>query len=368
MVNLKSIKSLAITLIAAMLIVSLSLGFTQVQAQAPRVVKFEVDKTSVYMGYQGIEIKAYVHAATRPTITVARATLMAGLQIIVNLSLVELQEATTITVGNVPYRIKYIILGRVMIPQAVYPGAATLRVEVSGRVGADTFSNSTTYRITILSSRFVEEERMSAYRALERINTIVSIATALGVDTSNVAKALSEIEAMIKEADEKLLTLGEVDEANQMYTNAKLKTEEVYSALMIGLTSVSSKLDGVISNVNALSEKVSEHSNKLDGVLDYVNKLSFALAQYSSTTNDAIESLVDNVNKLAKQQEDSSKNINTALNSISNTLQSLNDKVDNMAKNQDNIVSAFNGLQMAVLVLGVAVVVAVALMGLRFRK
>ncbi|MEM1526498.1 MAG: hypothetical protein QW775_06605 [Ignisphaera sp.] len=351
MVNLNLVKPLAITFIAAMLIVSLSLGFTQVQAQEPKIVKFEVDKTSVYMGYQGVEIKVYIYAPSRPTITTAKATLTAGLQITVDLSLVELQEATTVTVGNVTYSVKYIVLGRVMIPNAVYPGTATLAIEVSGRVGTTTFSNSTTYRITILGSRFVEEERMSAFRALERVSTIVSIATAIGVDTSNLIKALDEIESMIKEADDKLLTLGAVEEANEMYKKAKLKTEEVYSTVMIGLMETSS-----------------EYTNKLNGLLDYTNKLSLALVQYSNITNDAIESLVNNINKLAKQQEDSSKNINNALNSISNSLQSLNNKVDSVAKNQNDVVNAFNGLQIAVTVMGVAVIVAVALMGLRFRK
>lgn len=372
MANLKLIRSLSVTLIVIMAVTSLSLGFTQVYAQAPKVVKFEIDKTSVYMGYQGVEIKAYIYAPSRPTITLARATLTAGLQIIVNLSLVELTDPTTITIGNITYSIRYIVLGRVMIPQAVYPGVATLRVEISGRVGADTFSNTTTYRITILSSRFVEEERMSAYRSLERVNTIVSIASALGVDTANAIKTLSDIEAMIKEADDRLLTLGEVDEANEIYKNAKQKIDEVYSSVMLGLSLVSRelsrKLDNVINNVDSLSTTVAEQTNKLDGAIDYVNKLSLALAQYSSTTNDAIKSLADYVNKLAKQQDDSSKNINAVLNSISNNVQSLNNKVDNLAKNQDNIVNAFNSLQIAITIMGIAVVIAIAITSLRFRK
>ncbi|MEM1646659.1 MAG: hypothetical protein QXL96_12585 [Ignisphaera sp.] len=372
MMNLKIIKSLALTLIVVMVITSLGLGFTEVQAQAPKVVKFEIDKTSVYMGYQGVEIKAYIYAPSRPTITLARATLIAGLQIVVNLSLVELAEPTTITIGNITYNIRYIVLGRVMIPHAVYPGVATLRVEVSGRVGADAFSNTTTYRITILSSRFVEEERMDVYRLLERVNTVVSIASALGVDTTNAIKTLGDIEAMIKEADSRLLTLGEVDEANEIYKNAKHKIDEVYSLVMLGLSSVSRelsrKLDSVINNVDSLSATVAEQINKLDGVVDYTNKLSLALAQYSSTTNDAIKSLSDYVSKLAKQQEDSSKNINNVLNEISNSIQSLNNKVDSMAKNHNDVVNALNSLQLAVTVMGVAVIVAIALMGLRFRK
>jgi len=400
------------------------------QAESPKVVKFEIDKTSVYAGYQGIEVKAYIYTPIDPVtgapiparVSIARATLMAGLTITLNLTFIELQDIESITVKGVTYNVTYIVLGRIMVPEAVYPGSAMLRVEVVGTAGTMQFSNSTTFRITVMSSKFVEEDRMNAYRAYERVSILTFIASAQGVDVSKAMDTLSQLESMLKDADSKLMVMGEVKEASDLYKSVVSKAEELSSALLLELVRVSREtssalnnlntklnnvetyvknvesaltkyLDSVTTyvknvesaltrysdetskaistlsdNLNALAKQQEDTAKRLDGVIDYVNNLGSALSQYSSETNKVIESLSKDLNALAKQQEDTAKSLNAAVNTLSGSISTLNNKVDDLAQLQNKLVSMMNNLQISIVVLGVAILIAIAIIALRARR
>jgi len=382
------------------------------QVESPKVVKFEIDKTSVYAGYQGIEVKAYIYTPIDPVtrepiparVSIARATLMAGLTITLNLTFIALQDIESITVKGVTYNVKYIVLGRIMVPEAVYPGSAMLRVEVVGTAGTMQFSNSTTFRITVMSSKFVEEDRMNAYRAYERVSILTFIASAQGVDVSKAMDTLSQLESMLKDADSKLMVMGEVKEASDLYKSVVSKAEELSSALLLELVRVSretssalnnlnTKLDNVETyvknvesaltrysdetskaistlsdNLNALAKQQEDTAKRLDGVIDYVNNLGSALSQYSSETNKVIESLSKDLNALAKQQEDTAKSLNAAVNTLSGSISTLNNKVGDLAQLQNKLVSMMNNLQISIVVLGVAILIAIAIIALRARR
>jgi predicted nucleic acid-binding Zn-ribbon protein len=417
-------KLIPLTMIILM-VISLASTIPNLYTQAvlpPKVVKFEIDKTSIYAGYQAIEVKAYIYAPATPRLSIARATLIAGLTITVNLTLTELLEAIPITVKNVTYDVKYIAIGRVIVPEAVYPGIALLRVEVEGVAAGTSFSNSTRYRVTIMSSKFVEEDRVNAYRAYERASILTFVASAQGVDVSKAMETLRELEAMLKDADSKLLTLGEVEEASALYKHVVSKAEELLSSLLLELTKISrettttlNNLNTKISNVeayvknvessltryldaltsyvrtlesaltrysdetskaistlvdslNALAKQQEDTAKRLTGVIDYVNDLGSALSQYASETNKVVESLSKDLNVLAKQHEDNVKSLNTAINTLSGSLSSLNNKVDNLAQSQNILISMVNNLQISIVVLGVAILIATAIIALRVRR
>lgn len=374
----------------------------------PKVVKFSLDKTTVYMGYQSIEVKAYIYAPVAPRLTLAMATLISGLTVTVNLTLTELLEAEPITVGGITYNVKYVALGKVAVPDAVYPGIALLKVEVEGVARGITFRNSTTFKITILSSRFIEEERISAYRAFERVSILTFIASALGIDVSKAIEALDQLEAMLKEADSRFIAMGEVDEASTLYKTIILKSDELSSSLLVEMAKVSrdtansiTKLEerlNAVSNslsnrldsltkfsedlakmlegyadsssraLSTLNDQVNTLNTKFGGVIDYVNDLGVALTQYSAETNKAIETLSKNLNTLVKQQEDTAKNLNTAIEVLSSSIDTLNNKIESLAQSQNSVITTLNNLQLSLIILSVAVLIAITLVILRIKR
>lgn len=401
---------IAILILVTMIFISIT-ALPALNAQTglpPKVVKFSIDRTTVYMGYQSIEVRAYIYAPKTPKLTLARATLIAGLTVAINLTLTELQEAEPITVGNITYNVNYIALGRVAIPDAVYPGIAILRVEVEGAVDDTTFRNSTTFKITILSSKFIEEERVSAYRAFERVSILTLIASALGVDTSKAMEALDQLEAMLEEADLRFIAVGEVEEALTLYRAIISKSDELSSSLLVELTrisrdtassiarleerlntvsnSLSNRLDSLTKfsedlaemlesyadstgqALSTLNDQVNTLSSKLGGVIDYINDLGVVLARYSAETSKAIETLSKDLNVLAKQQEDTAKNLNVAMNVLSNSVNTLNNKVESLTQSQSSIVLMLNNLQLSLMVLGIAILITIVLIVLKIKR
>jgi prefoldin subunit 5 len=374
-------RTLATTLLLALVLTPAILEVTY--AQPTGVVKFEIDRTIVYNRYQYIEVKAYLRGT--PTITRAEATLIAGITVVTTLTLTVLAEP--IEVEGVP--VTRVLIGRVFVPEAAYIGPALLRVVVEGTVGGTPFSNSTEFRITILSSRFVEEERLSAQRAYDRALLLVQLGIIYGINVTKAMESLEDIESVLSEADI-LLFLGDVEGASSLYAYAREKAEELISSLLVEIVtvhrSISSSLDELRIRTSALEEatirlanetgmaitelsseiallaKYQENtSSRLDGVIEYINKLVAGLANYTAKTSSAIEDLTKSAIILSRQQE----NITANLNALGKSIEELNKKVDSTAQSQSDMIALVNNLQMSIVVLAVMVLIAVIIVAVR---
>ena len=374
-------RTLATTLLLALILTPAIFEVTY--AQPIGVVKFEIDRTIVYNKYQYIEVKAYLYGA--PTITRAEATLIAGITVVTTLTLTVLIEP--IEVDGVP--VTRVLIGRVFVPEAAYIGPALLRVVVEGTDGGVPFSNSTEFSITILSSRFVEEERLSAQRAYDRALLLVQLGIIYGIDVTKAMELLKDIESVLSEAD-KLLLIGDVEGASSLYTYAREKAEELISSLLVEIVtvhrSILSSLDelrvrtsaleeatirlanetgmaitGLSSEIARLAKYQEDTSRRLDGVIIYINELVASLANYTAKTSSAIEELTKSAITLSRQQE----NIVTNLNALRTSIEELNSKVDSTAQSQSDMIALVNNLQMSIVVLAVMVLIAVIIVAAR---
>jgi hypothetical protein len=374
-------RTLATTLLLALILTPAIFEVTYAQPRG--VVKFEIDRTIVYNKYQYIEVKAYLYGA--PTITRAEATLIAGITVVTTLTLTVLIEP--IEVDGVP--VTRVLIGRVFVPEAAYIGPALLRVVVEGTVGGAPFSNSTEFRITILSSRFVEEERLSAQRAYDRALLLVQLGMIYGINVTRAMESLKDIESVLGEAD-KLLLIGDVEGASSLYTYAREKAEELISSLLVEIVtvhrSILSSLDelrvrtsaleeatirlanetgmaitGLSSEIARLAKYQENTSRRLDAVITYINELVAGLANYTAKTSSAIEELTKSAITLSRQQE----NITTNLNALRTSIEELNSKVDSTAKSQSDMIALVNSLQMSIVVLAVMVLIAVIIVAAR---
>jgi prefoldin subunit 5 len=374
-------RTLATTLLLALILTPVIFEVTY--AQPIGVVKFEIDRTIVYNKYQYIEVKAYLYGA--PTITRAEATLIAGITVVTTLTLTVLMEP--IEVDGVP--VTRVLVGRVFVPEAAYVGPALLRVVVEGTVGGVPFSNSTEFRITILSSRFVEEERLSAQRAYDRALLLVQLGIIYGINVTKAMELLKDIESVLSEADT-LLLIGDVEGASSLYTYAREKAEELISSLLVEIItvhrSISSSLDelrvrtsaleeatirlanetgmaitGLSSEIARLAKYQEDTSRRLDGVIKYINELVVSLANYTAKTSSAIEELTKSAITLSRQQE----NITSNLNALRTSIEELNSKVDSTAQSQSDMIALVNNLQMSIVVLAIMVLIAVIIVAAR---
>jgi hypothetical protein len=374
-------RTLATTLLLALILTPAIFEVTY--AQPIGVVRFEIDRTIVYNKYQYIEVKAYLYGA--PTITRAEATLIAGITVVTTLTLTVLIEP--IEVDGVP--VTRVLIGRVFVPEAAYIGPALLRVVVEGTDGGVPFSNSTEFSITILSSRFVEEERLSAQRAYDRALLLVQLGMIYGIDVTRAMELLKDIESVLSEAD-KLLLIGDVEGASSLYTYAREKAEELISSLLVEIVtvhrSILSSLDelrvrtsaleeatirlanetgmaitGLSSEIARLAKYQEDTSRRLDGVIIYINELVAILANYTAKTSSAVEELTKSAITLSRQQE----NIVTNLNALRTSIEELNSKVDSTAQSQSDMIALVNNLQMSIVVLAVMVLIAVIIVAAR---
>jgi methyl-accepting chemotaxis protein len=292
-----------------------------------------------------------------------------------------------IEVNNVS--VTRVLIGRVFVPEAAYIGPARLRVVVEGTVGGVPFSNSTEFMITILSSRFVEEERLSAQRAYDRALLLVQLGIIYGINVTKAMELLKHIESVLSEADT-LLLIGDVEGASSLYTYARAKAEELISSLLVEIVtvhrSISSSLDelrvrtsaleeatirlanetgmaitGLSSEIARLAKYQENTSRRLDGVIEYINKLVAGLANYTAKTSSAIEELTKSAITLSRQQE----NITANLNALRTSIEELNKKVDSTAKSQSDMIALVNNLQMSIVVLAVTVLIAVVIVAVR---
>ncbi|MEM4551106.1 MAG: hypothetical protein QXG82_06690 [Sulfolobales archaeon] len=335
----------------ALVLIALSASAIPASAQAQvGVIKLDVSRTTVYRGYQWVEVVAYIYTGEetpRPTLTKATATLTAGITMTLSMPLVELYTPTTVTIDGVDYTVKYLAIVRVFIPEAVYTGKGTLRIEITGRAAGVDFTFTRDITLEIADHRPILATVTEAQAALERVRAVVTLASALGVDTAGYVKELSSIEDTLRSAKDRLEVYGEVDEALLMYRDA---VASLYSLEASVVSALAVKYGALESSVASLEASLTQ---TIEGLEDLSKALASSIAQLEKSIEEVSKSSMNAVSALAKQLEDYSKKVDQSLASfavsvdsalksiadatIKSTESSLNDLADKIKTLDENV-------------------------------
>ncbi|MCX8184776.1 MAG: hypothetical protein RMI56_00840 [Sulfolobales archaeon] len=379
-------------LILAVTVISVAVLPAHAQVRAG-VIKLDISRTTVYRGYQWVEVVAYIYtgeATPAPTITRSVATLTAGITMSLPLSLIELYSPTTVTVGNVTYTIKYLALVRVFIPESAYTGKGTLRIEIAGRAAGVDFTFTRDITLEVADHRPVLAARIGVQAALERVRAIVTLASALGIDVTEYFRELSAVESSVAEATERLEVYGEVDEALLQYERATSSLASLEARVISSLairhgslerrvTSLETSLTQTIKSVEDLSktlagtilalEKSVEEVSKRS--MDAVSALAKQMEDYSKKVDRSLSALATSIDSALKSvAENTKKSTETALSDLAGGVKILDENVLKLAESQRDLASRVsdisNTLQISLIVVALMLLASIAVV--RFFK
>ncbi len=357
-------------------------------AQMPvGIIKLDVSRTTVYRGYQWVEVVAFVYTGDPPaipTLTVSKATLSAGIELTLPLALVELYTPTTIVVDGVEYVVGYLVIGRITVPEAAYTGKGTLKIEISGRAAGKDFSFTKTITLEIADHRPVLAARTETYAAIERVRAIVSLASALGVDVSGLVSELKGIEEEYSLATERLEIYGEVEEALSLYKDitAKLGYVEAgaiaslatrYGALVTKVDTIDASLKQTMKAVEDLSKSLAASvadlqkavSDTSKASLDAVAALATQLADYTKKVDKSLETLATSVDQAIKAlAADTKSSTEKALGDLASRVRTLDENMVKLSQAQEELAARVsdiaNTLQISLVVTALLVLAAIA--------
>jgi len=313
-VNLKH--SSAVYLLLLVLVASAVVPLASAQVPVG-VVKLDVSRTTVYRGYQWIEVVAYIYTGEepdRPTLTVSRAILSAGIELTLPLALVELYTPTTIVVDGVEYTIGYLVIGRITVPESAYTGKGTLKIEISGRAAGQEFSFTRTITLEIADHRPVLAAKTETYAAIERVRAIVSLASALGVDVSGFVEELKGIEDEYSLATERLELYGEVDEALSLYRGIASKLSYVEASV---IASLATKYGALVTKVDTIDASLKQTTKAVE---DLSKSLAASVADLQKAISDTSKASLDAVAALATQLSDYTKKVDKSLETLATSV------------------------------------------------
>jgi predicted nucleic acid-binding Zn-ribbon protein len=388
MVAILKYKCLAYLALAALAFATFSPALAQ---QPIGIIKFDVSRTTVYRGYQWVEVVAYVYTGEdtpAPTISKADAVLTAGISLTIPMSLVTLYTPTTVTIEGKEYTVKYLLMTRVFVPESAYTGKGTIKVEIEGKAAGQSFTFTKTVDLEIADHRPVDAAKAEALVALGQVRAVVTLASALGVDVSGFTKELSTIESSVSEATTRLEVYGEVDEAMDMYraATASLATlqAKVISALAVRYGSLESKVSSMdasltqtIKSVEDLSKNLATSVKQLEDAIEKSSKASMdavaaiatQLQDYTKKVDQSISALATSVDQAMKSLADATKNsTEKALGDIAAKVKTLDDNVVKLSQAQEDLArrvsDVANTLQISLIVVALMLLASVAVVRL----
>lgn len=304
----------------ALVLIAISTSALPSLAQVkPGVIRLDVSRTTVYRGYQWVEVEAYIYtgeATPAPTLTRATATLTAGISMSLPMTLVELYSPTKVTVDGVDYTVKYLTLVRVTIPESAYTGKGVLRIEIVGRAAGVDFTFTRDITLEIADHRPVLAAKTEVRAALERVRAVITLASALGVDVTGHARELAAIEDTIATAEERLEIYGEVEEALSLYEKATNSLSSLEAKVVSALAVRYGSLEGRVSTLEA------SLSQTIKGVEELSRTLAGTIAQLEKGLEDVSKRSMEAVSALAKQLEDYSKKVDQSLSTLATSVDS----------------------------------------------
>jgi predicted nucleic acid-binding Zn-ribbon protein len=388
MVAILKYKCLAYLALAALAFATFSPALAQ---QPIGIIKFDVSRTTVYRGYQWVEVVAYVYTGEdtpAPTISKANAVLTAGISLTIPMSLVTLYTPTTVTIGGEEYTVEYLLMARVFVPESAYTGKGSLKVEIEGKAAGQSFTFTKTVDLEIADHRPVDAAKAEALVALGQVRAVVTLASALGVDVSGFTKELSTIESSVSEATTRLEVYGEVDEAMDMYrvATASLATlqAKVISALAVRYGSLESKVSSMdasltqtIKSVEDLSKNLATSVKQLEDAIEKSSKASMdavaaiatQLQDYTKKVDQSISALATSVDQAMKSLANATKSsTEKALGDIAAKVKTLDDNVVRLSQAQEDLArrvsDVANTLQISLIVVALMLLASVAVVRL----
>ena len=278
--------------------------------QSIGVIKLDVSRTTVYRGYQWVEVVAYLYTGegvASPSLTKATATLTAGITMTLPMSLLSLYTPTTIVVDGVEYTIGYLLVARVFVPESAYTGRGTLKIEIEGKAAGVSFTYTKDIALEIADHRPVVATKTEVQAALERVRAVITLASALGVDVTKFSEELSAVENSVATATERLELYGEVDEAISLYREALSSLASIEAR---AVSALATRYGGLESKVSALDASLAQ---TVKAVEDLSKSVAASVSQLEKSIGDVAKASMDAVAALAKQLEDYSKKVDQSL-------------------------------------------------------
>lgn len=341
--------------------------------EVPSVVAVELDKTTVYRGYQWVEVTAYVYIPPGGSIVSLSggANLSAGIMTFTPLAWISLTSPVTKTVGNVSYLISNLLIARVQVPFGAIAGRGELLVSISlvARVGDTTYSTNYTYRfpITILDHTVVERTRAEAQVRLENAKTVVFLLEAVGgITLTDLRAAISSLSDAFDRADVLLYQEGDVVRALSMYESIMRDSSGVVSqaiAVFIArqreaslslerrLLNIEGNITAANTRISALERSVESAANAIRTNEASIRSIAQALANYSNTINQYLSTLDRSIIDTNRKIDSLSQSLSSSLNNMST----------NIKAQLDSFSSALSTIQLALVVISVVMLAGLAL-------
>jgi hypothetical protein len=354
-----------------------------VEAQAlaePSVIAVDLDKRTVYRGYQWIEVTAYIYIPPEGSIVSLSgvANLSAGIATTTPLAWVRPISPVIKVVGNVSYSISNLLTARIQIPYGAVAGRGELVISISlvARVGNATYTPSYVFRfpISILDHTPVERTRAEAQVRLENARTVVSLLEAVGgVSMPDLKASLDDLSARFDRADVLLYEEGEVDRALSIYGDVirdsagivsqaivlfLSKQRESSLALEERLSRIEANVSSSMARITALERSVESAAEAIRTSEASIRSLASALANYSNVINDYLSTLDKSIVDTNGKIDNLAQTFNMAIGDMSTN---INNRLDNLS-------SALSQVQLAIVIVAIMMLISIAIVGMLRRR
>jgi hypothetical protein len=354
-----------------------------VEAQAlaePSVIAVDLDKRTVYRGYQWIEVTAYIYIPPGGSIVSLSgvANLSAGIATTTPLAWVMPASPVIKVVGNVSYSISNLLTARIQIPYGAVAGRGELVISISlvARVGDATYTPSYVFRlpISILDHTPVERTRAEAQVRLENARTVVSLLEAVGgVSMPDLKASLDNLSARFDRADVLLYEEGEVDRALSIYGDVirdsagivsqaivlfLSKQRESSLALEARLSRIEANVSSSMARITALERSVESAAEAIRTSEASIRSLASALANYSNAINDYLSTLDKSIVDTNRKIDNLAQTFNMAIGDVSTD---INNRLNNLS-------SALSQVQLAIVIVAIMMLISIAIVGMLRRR
>lgn len=364
--------ALSMIILGSLLAAACSWSASAQTPEIPALVNITLSRTTVYRGYQVVEITAYFYRPPGTSISSISGTavLISGIQVSLPMAYVVPASPVTITVGNVSYSIRDILIVRLPIPSAALTGRATINVSyvISAVVGGNrtTIPGSASLSITILDQSPVERARLDALVQLWGARNILSIAEVLiGSPLEDQRAALNSLERVLSDADTSLFVEGDVDSALAKYSQVIAGARETASQILARVQllqvqrsqAIEANLSAQAARISAIEESLRRAAASIGNLSSGLAALATAFANYSTTVNNYLSTLDRNIVDTNRKIDALASDVNRALNETSTRI----------SQGMGSLGSSLSTIQTTLAVIAIALLVSVVILGLRSR-
>ncbi len=320
-------------LLLSLIVVGILTFNTAYAQEEPRVVDIRVDKTTVYRGYQWVEVTAFIFVPSGGSLEAleGKAVLRAGIVEEVQLAYVRPRAPVTVTVDGETFRVRDLLVARVPIPFGAVAGRGELEVSIMGsvKVGDQSFdiSTSRTFTLAILDHIVVDNKRVEALVKFENArNTVSIVETVGGLALADLRSALEEVQNLLAEADTQLYSFGNVEQAISMYDEVSERAASIASEALLTFIAASQQREAELaSRLASIEGTLNEHSSRLDAAEESLRSLS-----------GAIEDLNGQLTSLAQAFQDFGNSVNSYLANLNDNIKRTNERIDKLAEEVNN--------------------------------